>query len=278
MNKINKNSLIITSIISIIYILNYIRPDLIIYNVLASVVIIAIFAKYLFDFRLKLEYFFKNFKFILLPILFNVSALSYISYVYISLGRLLLSTLVILANYYLFISLKKVKNLSERAAIFYRNILILVSFFTVFMSSSMLFRILMSISDKQIILYTRLGLVAAIFILIYFIMYFLTWEKGALESRYRTYALVVAFLCTEIAWISSVWSINYPVIGNSEKATLGGTPIGSIVVTITYYFLWGVISHKLDKNLSKKVLSEYLVFTLVFFVILFVTAKWLPIS
>ncbi len=278
MKQITKNSIIAVSVISVVYIFNFVRPELIVFSIAAALVMVAVCAKYVFDMQFNRESVVTNLKFLLMPLLFNVSALSYISFVYIGIGRLILTLLAILANYYLFISLRKVRNLADRAALLYRNVLVVITFFTVFLSTSMLFRLLMSVSERNNIGYVRAGLVVAVFALIYFVTYFLTWEKGALEEKDRAYGVVSAFLCSQMAWVGSIWSINYPVIGTTEKATLGGTPIAAIIITLTYYFLWGMISHKLDHNLTRKVLTEYLLFTIMFFVILFITAKWLPIS
>jgi hypothetical protein len=278
MNKITKNSIIAVSIISVVYIFNFVRPDMIVFSLAAAIVMVAVSAKYLFDMKFSRESFFVNSKFLIMPLLFNISALSYISFVYIGIGRLLLTLLGIVSNYFFYVSLKKVRNLGDRAAISYRNVLVVISFFTVFMSTSMLFRLLMSVSDRNTISFVRVGLIIAVFGLVYFVTYFLTWEKGALQSKDRAYGIVSAFLCSQVAWISSMWSINYPVIGISEKATLGGTPIAAIIISITFYFLWGIISHKLDGNLSRKVLTEYLIFTIIFLTILLITAKWSPIS
>ncbi len=278
MKQITKNSIIAVSVISVVYIFNFIRPELIVFSVTSALVMVAVCAKYFFNMQLNRDSLFTNFKFLMMPLLFNVSALSYISFVYIGIGRLVLTLLAIIANFYLFISLRKVRNLADRAALLYRNVLIVISFFTVFLSTSMLFRLLMSVSERGTINYVRAAIVLAVFGLIYFVTYFLTWEKGALESKDRAYGVISAFLCAQMAWVGSIWSINYPVLGTTEKATLGGTPIAAIVITLTYYFLWGMISHKLDQNLTRKVLTEYLLFTIMFFVILFVTAKWLPIS
>jgi len=276
MKPITKNSIIAVSVISVVYIFNLIRPDQIIYAIAAAVVMVVICAKYLFDTSISRSSIVADAKFLLMPLLFNISALSYISYIYVGLGRFLLTFLAIVSNFYLFTSLRKLRNLGEKAAIFYRNILVVISFFTVFMASSMTFRLFMTVTDKNLLDVYRAIVVVAIFALIYFVTYFLTWEKGALETKDRAYGLISAFLCAEVVWITSIWLINYPVIGITEKAALGGTPIAAIVVTITYYFLWGMISHKLDNNLTRKVLTEYLTFTILFLLVLFVTAKWLP--
>ncbi len=276
MNPITRNSIIAVSMFSVVYIFNFIRPDAVLYSMVAFVVLLLLSAKYLFNTQLTRESIVSNSKFILLPFIFNVASLSYISYLYSSGSRLIMTLVSIVANFYLLVALRKIRNLGERAAIFYRNVIILLTFFSVFLASSMLFRLIGATSGTGYGSFARAALVLLEFGLTYFATYFLTWEKGRLEQKDRRYALITAFLVSQVAWISSMWQVNYPVIGVTEQSTLGGSPIGAIIVTLSYYFLWGMISHKLDGNLNRKVLTEYLLFTVVFFVILFVTAKWLP--
>ncbi len=274
MNTITRNSIIAVTMFSVVYIFNFLRPELIVYSVAAFIVLLLASSKFLFGLTLERDSLITNGKFVLLPLIFNISALSYISYLYTDVSRLLLTSLGILSNFYLLVALRRVRNLGERAAIFYRNVLIMMTFLSVFMSSAMLFRLLMATSSFAYIAFVRTAVVLTIFLLIYFSTYFLSWEKGALETKDRAYGLVAAFLVAQVAWVSSIWSINYPVLGVTERATLGGTPIGAIIITLTFYFLWGIISHKLDKNLNRKVLTEYILFTAVFFFILLATAKW----
>lgn len=278
MNPITRNSLIATSVVAVVYIFNYFEPQSLIYSLAVALVMIFAISRYLFGIKFEKDTLVANSKFLLLALLFNLAALSYLSYIYLDLVRALLTMLALLLNYYIFVSLRRVKNLGERASIFFRNVLIATSFLTLFMSLSTLFRILMLAGSTGLESWARVLVVVSVFGIVYFLTYFLSWENGALDSRYRLYGLVCALLCSELAWVSSIWIVNYPVIGTEEKASLGGTPLPAIMITIVYYFLWGLIYHKLEKNLTRKVLVEYLSFTAIFIAILLVTARWMPIG
>jgi hypothetical protein len=122
-------------------------------------------------------------------------------------------------------------------------------------------------------------LVISIFLLFYLVSSFLTWENGADEDikKLRPYNIVNSLLGAEVAWISSLWIVNYPVMAISEKANLGATPLPATLLTIIFYFLWGIIFHKLDGSLTRRVLSEYTLIAFLFIAVLLATARWLPI-
>jgi len=278
MNPVVKNSLIATSVLATVYIFNLALPQNLSYAIAASTVLILVLGKFVFSIDFKFSSIKENIQFLVMPILFNMGALAYVSFINVSYGRFMVAILAILVNYYMFVALRRVKNLGERASIFYRNVLIAISFVTIFLTTSMLFRIYMIASTSPYMVLFQLALVGLVFTLVYYVSYFLAWENGGGNVKFHSYNLVNALIAAEIAWVSTIWIVNYPVLSISEKATLSGTPLPAITITIIFYFLWGIISHKLDKSLSRKILTEYMLLTIVFLGVLLITAKWLPIS
>ncbi|MEI6266903.1 MAG: hypothetical protein WCP14_03370 [bacterium] len=274
MNPLTKKGLIATSTLSVVYIFNQFSPINLIYTFSVVFVMIIIISSYLFSIKLDKESISRGIKFVLMLLLFNLSALAFIAYISNPLVRGVITVLALPVNFYLFIALKKVQNLGERAAIFYRNMLIVISFLIIFFSTALLFRFQIILSTTTYAFLSRLLVVAGVLFIVYFITYFLTWEQGSSDKKYRLYNITCALICAEIAWVSSIWVINYPVIGIMQKSNLGGTPLAAILITIVYYFLWGIISHKLENNLNRKILTEYLILASLFITVLLSTASW----
>jgi len=278
-NTITKKTLVVTTLIGINFVLALAFPLYFGFSAIALALLIVIAWKYFFEVSLSIKAFKEKSKFLVLPLIFNLGALYLTTVFFQTFAKATLAIAVIMANYFLWIALRKVHNLSERAAIFHRNILIVISFVSVFLGSAAIFRIYMLFSTSQARYLYQALLVAFIFGLFYVISTFLTWENGGDDDlvKLRPYNVVNSLLGAEIAWVASIWIVNYPVIAISEKANLGGTPLPAILLTIVFYFLWGVIFHKLDGSLTRRVLTEYIFITLIFIAVLLVTARWLPV-
>lgn len=280
MNKLTAKSLIAASIIGISYLVALFFPSLFVYAVILMIVTNILVWKFFFDIELNLQSFVKKAIFLILPMIFNVGAL-YLTTIFFQIFLKVFASLIfVVANYFLWLALRKVHNLSDRAAIFHRNILIVISFMSVFLGSTTIFRLYMLFSTSANLFIYQAILVILVFLLFYLISSFLTWENGADDDakKLRPYNIVNSLLGAEVAWISSLWIVNYPVIAVQEKANLGGTPLPAILLTIVFYFLWGIIFHKLDHSLTRRVLTEYILIAALFVLVLLVTARWLPIS
>lgn len=278
MNKLIKNSLICSGALAIVFTFALLQPTYFIFVVVALVLTVLISWKYIFEVEFKLGSISEKARFLILPIIFNLGSLYLTTLFFQPFAKTIISVLVIATNYFLWISLRKVHNLSDRAAILHRNILIVIAFLSVYLGTTTVFRLYMLLSTQVNRAIYQSLLVLLIFGLFYIISSFLTWENGAIEDqkKLRPYNVVNSLLGAEVAWISSIWIINYPVIAISEKANLGGTPLPAILLTIVFYFLWGIIFHKLDRSLTRRVLSEYIFIAVIFIAVLLVTAKWLP--
>lgn len=278
MSNTAKNSLICSSFLAILYAVALIWPLYFIFVAVAMLVTVIGLWKFIFEVSFNLESVKEKSRFLVLPLIFNLGSLYLTTIFFQTFAKVIISVLVVLVNYLLWFSLRKVHNLSDKAAILHRNVLIVISFLSVYLGSTTFFRLYILLStNANRALYQSL-LVVLIFGLFYLVSSFLTWENGAIDDqkKLRPYNVVNSLLGAEVAWISSVWIVNYPVISVEEKATLGGTPLPAILLTIVFYFLWGIIFHKLDRSLTRRVLTEYILISIIFIAVLLATARWLP--
>ena len=278
MSTLTRKSLINSLLVGVVFAISLALPSGFGYITLALIVLVLVLWKFFFDVDLKLPVMLEKSKFLILPILFNLGSLYLTTLFFQTFAKGLISLAVVIANYYLWVALRKVHNLSDRAAILHRNVLIVVSFMTVFLGSTTIFRLFMLLNTSASRGWYQLLLTISIFLLFYVVSYFLTWENGANDDikKLRPYNIVNSLLGAEVAWISSVWIVNYPVIAIQEKANLGGTPLPAVLLAIIFYFLWGIIFHKLDYSLTRRVLTEYIFVAILFITVLLVTARWLP--
>lgn len=278
MSNLLKKSIISSGIIGIIFVSSLILSNYFVYITIAMMLAVIWVWKYVFDVKLKPKILFEKSRFLVLPMIFNVGALYLTTIFFQTFAKSVIVFLVILANYFLWISLRKVHNLTDKAAILHRNILIILSFMSVFLGSTTIFRLFVLLSTTNNHMIYQSLLVGLTFLLFYLISSFLIWENGADEDviKLRPYVVATSLLGAEIAWVSSIWIVNYPVITIQEKANLGGTPLPAILLTIVFYFLWGIIFHKLDNSLTRRVLTEYILITVIFILVLLATARWLP--
>jgi len=276
MNINQKKSIAFALVIFILQLMVVQSPGLLLIGLLLIVLTLIASLRYFFKFEYKLKNLLSEIRLIVLPLLFNIGGTLYIQS--LSIVSLKYVVLVVFAamNYYLFIALMRVNNLGERAAKSQRNLLVSVGIMSVFFNLSSLYKLYITnsvSSDIGFPLILVIFLTGGIFLLI---SYFLAWENGINQKKFLPYNLVIALLGMEVAWVSSVWIINYPVYSNYEKASLLGVPLPAIILSIIFYFTWGVVSHKADKSLTKNVIIEYTVFAILFLIILFVSARWLP--
>lgn len=276
MNKIQKKALLASIILGLEYLIIEMSAGVSGYFFGGFALSIIIIWLYLFEISLTKEKLLRSIRLLLIPFMFNLGSILYISYFFQGGVRLFAVAVISIINYYLFVALRRVQNLAEKAAIFQRNVIISVSFLSVFLSLSAIFRFYVSFSISDYFRVPQVVVVAATGLIFYAVSNFLAWENGLDMKKFLPYNLVTSLLGAQIAWVASIWIVNYPVFTESEKANLGGSPLPAIFLTIIFYFLWGIISHKADKSLNKNVLAEYFFISLMFILILVLTAKWLP--
>jgi hypothetical protein len=278
MNKITFRSLISSGVIGVLFVISIYSIDYFRYLLITAFVITLGLAFYVLELDFTKENLLNKIRFMAIPVLINVGGIYFISTFFQLSLKLVLGFVFVIINYYLWTSLKKVFNLRERAALFYRNLLITLTFLAVFLGISGVFRVYVNISLLSQNNIYQMVLVLLTFIITYYASSFMASENGADMTKFREYNLVNAVICSEIAWVSSFWIVNYPVVGNIEKSYIGGTPLPALLISIIFYFIWGVISHKVDRSLDRKILNEYILITIIFIFVLFLSARWLPIS
>jgi hypothetical protein len=276
MNSLQKRSLLITIILGLQYFLAVVSK-LSLFFILATL-LVTLIAGWIYSLGLSLDLksLYKGLIFLLLPILFNFGALFFVLSIMIPAVAYILVILALLGNYYLYIALRRVYNLEDKAAIFQRNILISIAFVSVFLSIAILYRFYVNMSVGSGIILPLSVVIILTALIFYAVSYFLAWENGVNMKKFMPYNLVISLLGAEVAWTSSIWIVNYPMFSNFQKAGLSGIPIPAVTLAIIFYFCWGVISHKSDRSLTRNVMFEYFILTIIFLSVLFATTQWIP--
>ena len=96
----------------------------------------------------------------------------------------------------------------------------------------------------------------------FLIFYAVLWASGLERAKTILYTVLFGFLMSEIFLIVSFWPVD-----PSAK---------SIVLVVTMYIFWGLLSHWLERVLTNRVVFEYLFVGIVLMVVVLVTASWLP--
>ena len=128
MNSIQKRSLLISFILAFEYGALIQFPNLIVWLMFIMPLTLAVGLIYLLDLKVNKSELVHNLKFLILPALFNFGAVFFLRYMTQTQIVYVLVILVLLINFYLFIALRKVFNLEERAAIFQRNIIVNIKY------------------------------------------------------------------------------------------------------------------------------------------------------
>jgi hypothetical protein len=150
-----------------------------------------------------------------------------------------------------------------------RNIITTASMLAIFFSTSNVTRWLMSTEGR----FERISGIVLIFVAVFIICEFLFEIQG--YERPLLYSLIISFIITQIVWLSSYWIVSYP---QSEQSVNIGVPIPAIMSSVYFYLFWGISHHRLENNLTRKILWEYILIAFFFTIILIITADWLPNS
>lgn len=148
-----------------------------------------------------------------------------------------------------------------------RNVSSLISILGVFMAVADILRWSMVSTAWYTAALTLVATFAAVFVVSEFL-----FEVQGIE-RSLLYSLVLAFGITQVVWVSSYWLVSYP---ESSHITNLGVPLPAILAAIFYYLFWGISQHRLEETLTRRVLLEYILISIVFMAILFATTQWLP--
>jgi len=168
--------------------------------------------------------------------------------------------------YFIFLVASRLKR-GYTPSLFLRNVTSIIAMLGVFYSISNVLR-WVSVWDSRI---SQIGILVIAFVSIFLISEFM-FEVHGFESSVL-YSLSLSFIIAQIVWLSSFWLISYPA---SEKAVSTGVPLPAVVGTVYFYLFWGISHHRLEGTLTRKVLGEYVLISVFFLLILFLTAQWLP--
>ena len=97
-------------------------------------------------------------------------------------------------------------------------------------------------------------MLSLIFIFTAILFYQLIHLTGILGMRTFIFALIASLLITEIAWLISFWPVEYI--------------FSALLILVCFYVMWGVMHHKFEETLTKRLLFEYLIIGSVKFFIL----------
>lgn len=152
-------------------------------------------------------------------------------------------------------------------SMYLRNIIAMAAIVAIFFSISDITKWMMvdSAHGAQI-----LGVVLT-FIVTFLICEFMFEIQG--YDRPIIYSLIIAFLISQTVLISSFWIVSYP---QTKEATNVGVPLSAIFASVYFYFFWGISHHRLEGNLTRRILWEYTFIALLFTLVLIFTAQWLP--
>jgi hypothetical protein len=94
------------------------------------------------------------------------------------------------------------------------------------------------------------------------IFYSILWASGLDRSSTILYTVLFGLLMSEIFLIVSFWPVD-----PSAK---------SIVLVVAMYIYWGLLSHWLERVLTRRVVIEYILVGVLLMSVVLVTASWLP--
>jgi len=206
--------------------------------------------------------------FFALPIFYFLGVFFFLSLIKVRVLQILAITLYSISNVFLLRSIRRIKRSRENPLIVSRNIISLIGLITIFFVET---DIVNAVILFKLPIY--LGMVV-IFASVWVISYFLYWQYRDIETDSTIFITLISFVMVEIFWAGSFWITSYPTF---EAGTLGVSVI-SIISTVVYYCFWGIAHYKLENGLTKNILIEYIMISLLILSIIFFTANWLPIG
>ena len=205
--------------------------------------------------------------FLIFPFLLNISAYFFIAYFPNLTAQIPMALFFGFSLNLVYNSLVAIKYKKMSLPVTYRNLLMALSIFVVFLCSSLLINI--SLYWISNLLYLFLSHVA----LLYLIGHFLIKHMLVAPNKYsHLYNAIISLIISEIATTSAFWSVNYP-----KQGAGAGIPIGAIFVLIAYYVLWGLVYYMIEGRLTKKVTVEFALIGAFSFVAVVFTTNWLPL-
>lgn len=168
--------------------------------------------------------------------------------------------------YFLYLAASRMKR-NYTPSLLLRNISSMAVLLGIFYATSDITRWVSVYNSRFAELFSMVLVFLSVFVMSEFLFEVQGVEKSIL------YSLAASFAITQIVWLLSYWLITYP---QSERITQVGVPLPAVVASIYFYSFWGLSHHNLEGSLTKKILWEYVIISLTFTAIIFITAKWMP--
>lgn len=206
--------------------------------------------------------------FFALPIFYFLGVFFFLSLIKVRVLQIVAITLYSVSNVFLLRSIRRIKRSRENPLVVSRNIISLIGLITIFLVET-------DIVNAMILFKLPIYLgMAAVFTSVWAISYFLYWQYRDIENDSTIFITLISFVMAEIFWAGNFWITSYPTF---EIGTLG-VPVLSITSTVVYYCFWGIAHHKLENGLTKKILLEYIMISLLILSIILFTSNWLPVG
>lgn len=154
-----------------------------------------------------------------------------------------------------------------------KNALNLSVFITVFLGSNFIFTFLISLEKgtNNIIL---IPINIILFFFIYLISYY-SFTKNRVATKWsRTYSLVLALVTSEVSMLTGFYLQKYPTFYKTENISNVAITTAPLFIIVTYYCIYGLMIHKLEKNFYPRVIFEYVGTATIIILTLLVTIKW----
>ncbi len=139
-----------------------------------------------------------------------------------------------------------------------RNNLSLITFFTVFLVTAVIYG---GASYFNWPGWFLIVLIAAVSFLIFNQSF---WQHDIFKKNRWVYIVGLVFLMSEVAWVMSYSPINYLA--------------GGLVFLVIYYVLWGLTQHYFEGILTRRLVLEHLIIAFIALALVLSTARWLPIA
>ncbi|RJO61417.1 hypothetical protein C4544_02775 [candidate division WS5 bacterium] len=186
-------------------------------------------------------------------------------------NRLFLALLFILY----FVGLRHLVRIFEKDAMgqVQKNALNLSVLFTIFLGANLITNVSI-ILQKELSDFVALPANLLLFGFVYVLSNYNFIKNKASKKWARTYSLVLALILTETSLISGFYLERYPSIYKVESTSSMAIVTLPLFLVVIYYLAYGLMIHKLGKNITSRVLLEYLSVSVIIMATLFITIRW----
>lgn len=154
-----------------------------------------------------------------------------------------------------------------------KNALNLSVLFTIFLGANLITNVSI-ILQKELSDFMTLPTNLLLFAFVYALSNY-NFIKNKVSKRWaRTYSLVLALVLTETSLVAGFYLERYPSIYRVESTSSMAIVTLPLFLVVIYYLVYGLMIHKLGKNITSRVLLEYLSVSTIIVATLFITIRW----